>query len=482
MRRRLITIYVLLLLLVLIALGIPFAVSLAKSSTERMTLDRLADATRFATLAEPALRTGEIADIRAELTRYDELYGIAVIVIDLDRQAVIASRDSADPVRSLGGPEVQQAIQQAIDLALAGDQLGGYDTVWPWRTEPLIIAAPVGSGGEVLGAVVTVSPTDRIRATIRAAWLQLLVAGLFAVIAGIAVASSLAGWTLRPVLELDRTVQRIKSGNYTARVPPGLGPPELQRLTVAFNEMADTVTDALDRQRAFVAQASHQLRNPLTALRLRVEDLADELTTESGRAEHRLALEETDRLGEVLDGLLALARAEGDRHRIEVVDAGAVASARVLAWQPVANRRGIALSAEVPLTMPMRVHAVATALDQSLDALIDNALKFAGSGAKVRVSVRRAYRGVAVHVIDNGPGLTDEQLDRAAERFWRAPTSQNIDGAGLGLPIVAALLKASGGRLDLFPVRPHGLHVRIWLPAADPIEHPADAHPRKEGN
>ncbi|WP_213455174.1 sensor histidine kinase [Rhizomonospora bruguierae] len=462
MRQRLAAIYVLLLLLVLAALEVPLAISLANRDTERMTVDRLADASRFATLAEPALRTGDTADIRGELLRYDELYDIAAIVIDVDRHAVLTSRPDFDPLREGAGPQVPRAIERA----LAGEQVGGEGTVWPWGNRTLVVASPVGSGGEVLGAVVTVSPTDRLRAAVRVSWLKLLAVGMLAVVAGIAVASILARWTLKPVVELDATVHRITAGNYGARVPPGLGPPELQRLTVAFNEMADTVTDALERQRAFVAQASHQLRNPLTALRLRVEDLGEELTSQAAAQEHRLALEETERLGDVLDGLLALARTERGQHRLAVVDASATVAARVAAWQPLAAQRRIGLAADP--APPVWVRVVTTGLDQALDALIDNALKFADAGARVRVSVRPADGGADVHVIDDGPGLSDERRARAPERFWRAPTSQNVEGAGLGLPIVAALMEASGGRLDLLPVRPHGLDARLWLPAAKP--------------
>ncbi|HEX5541851.1 MAG TPA: HAMP domain-containing sensor histidine kinase [Micromonospora sp.] len=472
MWRRLTAIYVLLLALVLIALEVPLAIALAKQDTEQMTVDRLADAVRFATLAEPALRTGEISDLHAELIRYDELYNIGVMVIDLDQQVVITSRADFDALRRR--PETRRRMQQAQELSLAGEQVGSQGPIWPWREAPLVVAAPVGSGGEVLGSVITVSPTERLSDRVGASWFQLLAVGMLAISAGIAAASSLARWTLKPVVELDNAVHRITAGHYAARVPPGLGPPELQRLTIAFNEMADTVTDSLERNRAFVAHASHQLRNPLTALRLRVEELAEELTTATAAEEHRLALEETERLGDVLDGLLALARAERGQHRRETVEASGVVAERIAAWRPLAQQRGIRLSADP--TMPVRVRAVSTALDQALDALIDNALKFAGRGARVHVSVRPLDDSVAVHVTDNGPGLPDEQRARAAERFWRAPTSQNIDGAGLGLPIVEELLTASGGRLDLLPARPNGLDARIWLPAADPSTHPPGLH------
>jgi len=113
----------------------------------------------------------------------------------------------------------------------------------------------------------------------------------------------------------------------------------------------------------------------------------------------------------------------------------------------------------------LRARAVATALDQALDALVDNAVKFSGEGSTVTVRVSADDGGVAVHVIDTGPGLDENDREHATDRFWRAPDAQNVEGSGLGLPIVAVLVEASGGKLDLLPAEPHGLHARLWLPA-----------------
>jgi signal transduction histidine kinase len=228
--------------------------------------------------------------------------------------------------------------------------------------------------------------------------------------------------------------------------------------------MADAVAEALERQRSFVAHASHQLRNPLTVLRLRVEDLGSQLTDDEARMDHEFALAETDRLADVLDGLLALAGAERGQHRIDVVDAVAVALNRRQAWGPLTERRGIDLVTAVP-DEPTYARLVATALDQSLDALIDNALKFTPEGGKVEVEVASRDGGVEVTVRDTGPGMTEEQCRLATERFWRAPDAQNVDGAGLGLPIVTVLVEASGGRLVLAPAVTGGLEARIWFPA-----------------
>lgn len=455
MRQRLAAIYVLLLAMVLAGLEVPLALTLASRDSQQMALSRLSDAVRYATIAEPVLRGEKKDAIENELYAYYQTYGITSAVVDREGQ-----RKAATPgLPSLAEPEVQAAIQEALN----GRHVGAGKVIWPWSEGPLVVAVPVGTGGEVLGAVVTFSPTAAVRTSIRNGWLMLFGLGLIAVAISVLAAEALARWTLKPVAELDHAAHLITEGDYEARVQGHLGPPELRRLATAFNEMADTVGDALERQRVFVSQASHQMRNPLTALQLRVEGLGEEITSRDGKAEHRIAMEETERLSRILDSLLALARAERGRYQIENVDAARVAMARVTAWRPLAEQRQIALRYAAS-DVGVRVTTLSTALDQALDALIDNALKFSGSGDRVDVSVHREKDGVVVHVVDSGPGMTAEQRAHATERFWRAPGAQNLDGSGLGLPIVAVLVEASGGRFDLLPATPRGLAARIWLP------------------
>jgi len=456
-RRRLVFSYSLLMILVLLALETPLAITLANRETERVRADRLADANRFASLSGPALRSGRVSAINDELRRYRELYGIDAALVDRERRSVV----------SAGALATTELTEPALSGALAGRQTTVPDVVWPWRATPLVVAVPVDDGGEVIGAVVTVSATHRVRRTVTAWWTILAAIGLLAVSAGVMTAFRLAGWVLRPVTVLDVVTHDIAAGNGSARVPTQQGPPELRRLAASFNEMADALADALERQRAFVAHASHQLRNPLTALRLRVEELGPSLTDEYGREEHRRALEETDRLAQVLDGLLTLARTERAQHSLVVVDAAAVAASRVAAWQPLANHRKITLDLR-EVEAPAYAHTVRTGLDQVLDALIDNAVKFGRADGRVEVSVRHRDGGVVVRVQDDGPGMTEQQLASSTERFWRAPDAQNINGAGLGLAIVAGLVDASGGRLTMRSVEPTGLAAEVWLRAAEP--------------
>ncbi|MEV1333624.1 HAMP domain-containing sensor histidine kinase [Micromonospora costi] len=469
MRRRLVLGYASLLAAVLLALAVPLAITDVGHDSHRVTADRLADAIALAAVAEPALHSGESAALRAALVRYEDLYGIHALVADADGRTVAHSGSGADAdvdARRTAEAATGVDIGPVLRRALAGAQEGSDTRIWPWGPRWLVIAVPVSSGGQAVGAVVTMSPTDRQRSETIRGWLLLTAAGTVPMAVCLLAATLLARWTLRPVHELDRAAQDLAAGRYTAGAPADAGPPELRRLVVVFNDMADRVTEALARQRAFVAQASHQLRNPLTTLLLRMESLGVEPLTEEGRAEHRLAVEEIDRLRQMLEGLLALARAERDGDSTVTVDAVSVAAARVRAWAPVATDRGARLRLDAPAG-PLPVLTVATGLDQCLDALIDNALKFGAHTVTVRVI---GGERPVVHVLDDGPGLPPDRLTRATERFWRAPGSQNVAGHGLGLSIVAALTAAAGGRLELDHADTGGLDAALHLTAGTPPE------------
>ncbi|MFE3447451.1 sensor histidine kinase [Nonomuraea sp. NPDC059194] len=447
MRRRLLISYMSLLALSLLTLMVPLSVNLAVRETHESFIAQQGDTQRFASQADPALGPAKNLRLRAELVRYHELFGIGAAVIDGEGKIVAV----APPTLSL------RAASRPIERALSADQ-SQPETIWPWQSADLIVAVPVIQEGEVVGAALTIAPTGPLRMRIARNWAVLFAGYLLAMVLTWLAARWLARWTLRPVLELDAVTHDITSGRLDARAATREGPPELRRLARSFNHMADTVTDLLERQRAFVSDASHQLRTPLGVLRLRVENLADHLD-ESGRREHALTVEETDRLARILEGLLALATAErhDDPGRVEV-DAEDVVDGRVAAWQG----QGAALRRTGGLDAP--VLALPDAMDQILDALIDNALKF-GAGT-VTVHLEQVEELGVIHVMDDGPGLPEEELARATERFWRSPRHQNVDGTGLGLSIVAVLVAASGGTIDLLGREPTGLDVRIGFPCS----------------
>jgi signal transduction histidine kinase len=459
MLRRMLVLYASLLLLVLAALEVPLAVAFAARGTQSLFIEQLNDTARFASLTEPALRTGEMVALRAELTRYDDLYGIAAAVIDQNGAVVLSSR---------GGLDLDDTARLRVRDALSGERSDNKKVVWPWRREPMIVAEPVGLGGRVVAAVITISPTTAVRDHTLTRWAELAAAGLAALLVFGFAAVPLTRWVLRPVRRLEEVTGELSAGQWQARVPVTTGPAELRRLGEHFNAMVTAVGQVLEQQRSFVSYAGHQMRNPLATLRLRVENLAPHVPPD-GETDLALAIDEVTRLGRILNGILELARAEGGGYCIGVVDCGRVARERVDAMRHNASgvrvrHRGAKHAA---------VLAAHDGVGQILDALLDNAIKFAGRGSAVTVTVSRPFGTadgpvVAIDVVDDGPGLSASDLANATQRFWRSPEHQNIDGTGLGLSIATALTEASGGGLQLRPAHPHGLHATVVLPAVSP--------------
>ncbi|WP_163008660.1 HAMP domain-containing sensor histidine kinase, partial [Streptomyces sp. S5] len=260
----------------------------------------------------------------------------------------------------------------------------------------------------------------------------------------------------------------IATGRLKSRVAPAGGPPELRRLARSFNEMADHVQDVLEQQRAFVADASHQLRNPLSALLLRIELLALELP--EGNEEIASVRAEGKRLARVLDDLLDLALAEHAAPDLHLTDLGQLAEERAAAWRPLAEEHGIRLEAHCPAVTGW---ADPVAFSSALDAVIDNALKFTPGGERVTVRAASSGAYTTVEVADAGPGLTDEELERIGDRFWRSGRHQNVRGSGLGLSISRALLGAGGGSLAYARAATGGLEVTLTVPRHAP-EEPAE--------
>jgi signal transduction histidine kinase len=232
--------------------------------------------------------------------------------------------------------------------------------------------------------------------------------------------------------------------------------------------MAAQVSEVLAAQRAFVADASHQLRNPLTALRLRLGNLEGHVDDEA-EPHQTAAVAETDRLNRILDELLTMARAEASSVDPVPVDIDDVVADRLAAWQVAAAARGV----DLVLAGERGGSALAPprGLETALDALLDNAMKFTEEDTLVEVDVRRRNGWVRVAVRDHGPGLRPDELERATDRFWRSPTHQNVGGSGLGLAIVQRVVERVGGAVELDLPDGGGLRVTVQLPAVDG-EHP----------
>ncbi|WP_214406306.1 sensor histidine kinase [Pseudonocardia lacus] len=441
MRSRLLVIVLVLVGLLAAGLGVPLALSDAQARQQRLFIDRLTDTISFASLAVRSITDADTAGLRSDMTQYDRVFGIAVIVLDRNEEVVAISRSSR--------PELDEDAQRRVQLALGGRRSEPYPLLAPWNDQPMVLAEPVLVDGDVAGAVVTVSPTDPMRGQVLLVWAEVLAAGLAALALGVLGALPVVRWILRPVRRLDEGTGRVAAAVLAGKDPDpvadGTGPPELRRLSVSFDRMTATVTQAYAAQRAFVADASHQLRNPLTALRIRLSNLEGHVLPEAVD-DHLGALEEAERLSTLLDGLLALARAERTVP-VTGIDVDAAVDDRVEAWRPLAEHTELDLVRSG--VRGLTASASAGAVETVLDAVLDNAVKFSPPGSTITVHTTVAADRVEVAVRDTGPGIAPEELTWATARFWRSPAQSNVEGSGLGLAIAARTLELGGGELRL---------------------------------
>ena len=233
--------------------------------------------------------------------------------------------------------------------------------------------------------------------------------------------------------------------------------------------MADRLDELVTSQRRFVADASHQLRTPLTALRLRLENLdADDPSAVATTRD--AALLETSRLTRLVDGLLALARAEGRRPERQDVDLAAVVAQRFEAWAPLAAEHDIDL--QLDCAGPVSAMVVPGHLDQILDNLIDNALDATPPGHGVQLRTAATSSIIEIHVVDEGRGMTADDRRRAFDPFWQGPQRHANGGTGLGLAIADQLVRANGGTIVLEPSGSGGIDATLRFPRPAPHPNP----------
>ncbi len=464
MTRRLLAGYLGITLLVLLVHDVPLALSFGRDERERVVTALQRDAFLLGGRAEDHLEAAEPGPspaLDALLVAYSGAAGARVVLTDRDGIAVASS----DPESAAGR---DYSTRPEIGEALAGRTTDGNRRSTTLGMDLFFVAVPVVSGNTVVGTVRLTFPASAIDADVRARMLGL--GGVAAI--SLALAAG-AGFVLarsldRPLRRLQSATDQLAAGDLTARVPTGEGPATIRSLAGAFNAMADQLGSLLRAQRSFAGDASHQLRTPLTALRLRLEQAGAELER-GGVAEAQLAVdaatEEAHRLGRLVEGLLALSRAGAGTVRVEQVDAAALARDRVEMWAPLYDERGVALRASVP--PQLAAYAVRGAVEQILDNYLANALEVAPAGSEVLLEALPTARGVELHVLDAGPGLDVAARARAFDRFWRAPDAPP-GGSGLGLPIARALARAGGGEAELRAAPGGGLDAVVLLAVTPP--------------
>lgn len=344
------------------------------------------------------------------------------------------------------GDGTQLAVYDGTDTRVAGDGPAAGDK--PVRKAMvdngpisadaaglIVVAIPLSGEDERVFAIVRAAIPQRVvNDRVHRAWLAMAGIGA-AVVGGAAMVAVLQARRLsRPVKQLADAADRLGQGDFAARAGRA-GIPEIDAAAAALDTTAERLGELLQRERAFSAHASHQLRTPLTGLRVQLEaaTLSPDTDPQAALTE---ALQSVDQLEQTIDDLLALARDVG--HRSEPLDLRSLFAEVEQRWRAPLVKAGRSLQTSIQADLPAPAVSAA-AMRQILDVLLANAVEH-GEGA-VTVTARAAGGGIAIEVADEGPGISPD----AGDVF--APRTDPTTGRGIGLGLASSLAAAEGGRL-----------------------------------
>lgn len=356
------------------------------------------------------------------------------------------------------------------ELAAAQEGKTLYDIRWDTATneQRLFVAAPVlGEHAALVGFVQLSVPTAPIYASIVRTWLVLLAIGALVLIATVIASIFLARQIAVPVQHLTTTSERIAAGHLDERVAPS-NPDEIRRLGVAFNQMAERVQEMIEQQREFVDNAAHELRSPLTSLRLRIEMLQTHGAKNPELGKHYLnqMARDVGFLQRLVDHLLALASVEGaEKMPRAEIDLAPLLHEITDSVEPIARENEIALQTEIPDHLP-RVLANAEQMNILIRNLIDNAIKYTPRGGTITLAAKSNHQEIEISVHDTGVGISPHDLPHIFDRFYRVDRARSRaqGGAGIGLALVRAIAEAHGGRVQAQSEMNKGSTFTLFLP------------------
>ena len=434
--------------LVLIAHDIPLASHISRVERERLitTLER--DAYILGSKVSAIdLRDTTESNTQAELVleEFTAISDATAVIID-SKGYLVASTSASDNAGEdyTTRPEVASALLGRFTSGVRSSNTIGENLVY--------VAVPIVSGNSVLGVVRLTYPKSTIDNRVADRVRSIVIAAAVSIAMAILAAFLLASIIARPITNLRRATDSFARGDVSTQVDEQ-GPIETRQLAKSFNAMAGRVQNMLNRQRSFAGDAAHQIRTPLTALRLRLEQASNSVDSSPSDARDHIeaALNETDRLTNLTEQLLRLARTEGTVLDVAKIDVASMINEIVEEWSFLAAERGVELRTNVATSVECETNLVA--LREIITIYIDNAIEHAPNGSAITILASQKPNHLEITVRDQGPGLSADQRERAFDRFWRgstpAATNKDIHGSGLGLAIAAQLATASNMQLEL---------------------------------
>jgi signal transduction histidine kinase len=443
--RRLIRSYILIVAVAIFLFTVPVAFTLTQQLRDDTEQSVLREARTMALL----LGNGDTVSCDA-LTEVARAYGS-----ETPGTVQVSTTGSCAP--ALPKPTANAALTRAVERRQSTTDWGS-DFIWGKNLE---VTVPAQGKSAVRIVYSTSGMTDRLwQIWGFRAGLAVLVLGAAAAIGAYA-----ARRITRPLRQLNDMASRFSDGDLTARSPVE-GPPETQTLARTLNQAGERLDTLIASQRNFVADASHQLRTPLTALRLSLDNIADGVDDAFVREDVEQATAEVVRMSRLVNGLLVLARAEARVTAAEPLPLTDLVRERLSVWRPAADERGVTITLRGSADGRPSVLASPGHLDQVLDNVLSNALEVSPDGGTITVRVEPSGDEVVLSVLDEGPGMSDADKSRAFDRFWRGQGLTGRSGSGLGLAVVKQLVTDDGGTVTLRDAPGGGLWVVITLRAA----------------
>lgn len=425
------------LVLAIVAFGVPLALNLSARVNAEVRTQAQAQADLIAATASDLLAPRARRQL-AILARSaaEPLHGRVLIV---DRAGRVIA-DSAGPAELGSGygsrPELTSALRgRPAQVQRSSRTLG---------RQILATAVPIIRGGRPVAAVRVTQSVTAVSHAVERVELELALVAAVVLAVGLAAGALLAGQIARPLRRLEATARRVAQGDLRARAAVE-GSSEQRSLASSFNDMTDRVARLLAGQRAFVADASHQLRTPLTGLRLRLESARGAAADDDAASDLEAAIAEVDRLSHTVDEMLLLSRDGRRRSSGARVDLATVAHDAIMRWRPEASHREVALVGrrEGPSGT---VWAARADLERALDALVENAIRYSPPGATVTIVTAPGR----IAVLDRGPGVPADERELVFERFRRGGAGRAAHpGHGLGLPIARELVREWEGEVTI---------------------------------
>ncbi|WP_447929923.1 sensor histidine kinase [Sphingopyxis fribergensis] len=430
----------------------------------------------------------------------------ATILSDARTAAEVARDDLVDDYRQLGPPGLVEAIDYRLKArddrnfivllkGPGGRRLTGNLREWPptiadtARWQRIWLARAGATTAEPMGVVTTRLPGGYALLTGESLEAEHQLAGasetafFYALAVGILIAAlmaALVAWILARRIDIfSRAANEFVGGKLDTRVEHDETGDAFDRLAVSINAMFGRIAGLVRELRMVTDSMAHDLRSPVSRMKARLEHGLERTNEAGARAAIADAIEEADSLHRLLDTALEISRAEAGigRGQFTHFAIGPMLEDMAEVYGPLAEDRGFAIAVDVPTEIEIFAHR--ELLVRALSNLVDNALKYAAGGSTIRIGAHQGNGNVIdLMAIDDGPGLTDEQMAEAARRFVRLDPARGGTGAGLGLSLVETIAHLHGGTMLLESSPPHGLRVRLTLPVAAAGPPPRDEQRR----